>query len=319
MSPIMRTSKFRLAVLLLAASALAQATTCNLSLSPQNFLVLPAGGQGSLGVTVADQVNCSWIVLGSASSTWVTVTSGGGATGNGSIGFTIAANGGPTPRLGAITVVNTGNPAIAYLVQILQTGVGTPQVFADVTTADPNFNYISLFQSLGETNGCAVNPPLYCGDTPVTRRQAAVFLVRAIYGGDNFTYTLSPYFVDVPITDLNFKHVQKLRDLGITNGCSTVPSLYCPDMPVTRGQVATLAMRAKFTEPVADQALHNSPTPYFADVPASDPFFPFIQKMKDFGITAGCAPPNYCSAQAVTRAQIAVFIMRLFFTPYIPY
>jgi len=315
----MRTSKFRLAFLLLAASALAQATTCNLSLSPQNFLVLPAGGSGSLGVTVADQANCTWLVLGSASNTWVTVTSGGGGIGNGSIGFTIAANGGTAPRLGTITVVNTGNPAITYLVQILQNGTGTPQVFADVSPANQFFSYISLFQTLGETNGCSAVPPLYCPDTPVTRRQAAVFLVRAIYGGDNFTYTASPYFADVPITDLNFKHVQKLKDLGITNGCSLAPSLYCPDMPVTRGQVATLAMRAKFTEPVADQALNNSPTPYFADVPQANPFFTFIQKMRDFGITQGCAPPNYCPAEPVTRAQIAVFVMRLFFTPYLAY
>jgi hypothetical protein len=304
---------------LLATSGLSQAATCNLTLSPQNFLVLPAGGSGSLTVTVADQANCTWLVLGSASSSWVTVTSGGGSTGNGSIGFTIAANSGSAPRLATISVANTGNPAILYLVQIEQRGVGTPQDFADVPPSNANFDFVALFKALGETNGCGINPPTYCVDTPATRRNTAVFLIRAIMGGDNFSYTLTPYFADVPQTDPNFKHIQKLRDLHITNGCSAAPVLFCPDLPVTRGMAATLAMRAKFTEQVADQALGNSPTPYFADVPPGNAYFNFVQKMKDMGITQGCAPPNYCPDQQVTRGSIAVFVTRLFFAPYLPY
>ncbi len=305
--------------MLLATVGLAQAATCNLSLSPQNFIVLPAGGSGSTALTVADQANCNWLVLGSATSTWVTVTSGFSGTGNGAVGFTIAANTSPTPRLGTISIVNTGNPAILYLVHFEQKGVGTAQDFADVPPENPNFDFVSLFKAAGETNGCGINPPTYCVDMPASRRNTAVFLIRAIMGGDNFTYTTSPYFQDVPDTDPNFKHIQKLRDLHITNGCSAAPALFCPELAVTRGMVATLAMRAKFTEQVADQALGNSPTPYFADVPPANAYFTFVQKMKDMGITQGCAPPNFCPDQPVTRGSIAVFIMRLLFTPYITY
>lgn len=52
--------------------------------------------------------------------------------------------------------------------------------------------------------------------------------------------------------------------------------------------------------------------PYFEDVPESHPFYSFIQQMKERGITAGCSqnPPRYCPDDAVTRGQLAAFLMR---------
>ena len=58
--------------------------------------------------------------------------------------------------------------------------------------------------------------------------------------------------------------------------------------------------------------------PYFADVPDSGgtaTYFKFVQRMKQDGITGGCATavapalPDYCPDEAVTRAQMAVFMM----------
>jgi len=50
-------------------------------------------------------------------------------------------------------------------------------------------------------------------------------------------------------------------------------------------------------------------TPYFSDVPAINPFFPFIQKMAQMGITAGCGNGLYCPDETLTRGQMAVFIV----------
>jgi hypothetical protein len=50
-------------------------------------------------------------------------------------------------------------------------------------------------------------------------------------------------------------------------------------------------------------------TRYFTDVPPSNPFFPFVQKMAQVGITAGCAPGLYCPDETLTRGQMAVFIV----------
>ncbi|HKN19063.1 MAG TPA: ABC transporter ATP-binding protein, partial [Dissulfurispiraceae bacterium] len=49
----------------------------------------------------------------------------------------------------------------------------------------------------------------------VTREQLSVFIIRALCG-ENFTFTTTPYFSDVPSTETFFRHVQKMKDLGIT-------------------------------------------------------------------------------------------------------
>jgi len=45
-------------------------------------------------------------------------------------------------------------------------------------------------------------------------------------------------FNDVPVSHPFFKFVEALKASGITAGCSVSPPLYCPDSPLTRGQMA---------------------------------------------------------------------------------
>src|SRR5579871_4226115 len=58
--------------------------------------------------------------------------------------------------------------------------------------------------------------------------------------------------------------------------------------------------------------------PYFTDVPSTHPYFPWIQKMKQLGITSGCNTTTYCPDDPVTREQMAVFIMRGAFNQLLP-
>ena len=50
----------------------------------------------------------------------------------------------------------------------------------------------------------------------------------------------------------------------------------------------------------------------FADVPLTQPFAKWIEQLAREGITAGCSinPPQYCPDPGVTRAQMAVFLLR---------
>ena len=52
-------------------------------------------------------------------------------------------------------------------------------------------------------------------------------------------------------------------------------------------------------------------TPSFGDVPSTHPFYEYIELMKAAGITAGCGGGNYCPDAAVTRGQMAVFLVRV--------
>jgi hypothetical protein len=53
-------------------------------------------------------------------------------------------------------------------------------------------------------------------------------------------------------------------------------------------------------------------TPSFQDVPATHPFFPYIEALKASGITGGCwlFPPRFCPDSPLTRGQMAVFLSK---------
>ena len=174
--------------------------------------------------------------------------------------------------------------------------------FDDVPNTNAFFKFINLLYQKGITGGCAADPLAYCPDSSTTRGEMAVFLITAMFGGNSFTYTTTPYFNDVPASNLFFKYIQKLKDLGITSGCGS--NNYCPDDPVTRGEMAVLVIASRY----GSIPLSYPPTPYFTDVPASSNYFPFVQKMAQLGITSGCAVGLYCPNDSLTRGQMAVFI-----------
>ncbi len=93
----------------------------------------------------------------------------------------------------------------------------------------------------GITKGC--NPPenyLYCPDDTVTRGQMAAFLVRAL----GLTDTGTTDFVDDNGSVFE-PSIEKLAAAGITKGCNPPTNdHFCPDDPVTRGQMAAFMKRA---------------------------------------------------------------------------
>ena len=46
------------------------------------------------------------------------------------------------------------------------------------------------------------------------------------------------------------------------------------------------------------------------DLPATDPYFRFVQQMRDLGFWTGCGATLYCESSMVTRDQMAPMIMR---------
>ena len=54
-------------------------------------------------------------------------------------------------------------------------GVAT---FNDVPTNHPFFQFVEALSASGITAGCQANPPLYCPDAPLTRKQMAAFLAK---------------------------------------------------------------------------------------------------------------------------------------------
>jgi hypothetical protein len=116
-------------------------------------------------------------------------------------------------------------------------------------------------------------------------------------------------FSDVPANHPFWTWIEALLAAGITGGCATSPPQYCPDDAVTRAQMAVFLLRAVhgagYQPPAATGTM-------FPDVPASQPLAKWIEQLAREGITGGCStsPPQYCPDDAVTRAQMAVFLLR---------
>jgi hypothetical protein len=73
----------------------------------------------------------------------------------------------------------------------------------------------------------------------------AAFLIRArlaVAAGQTFPFPNTFAFADVPPSYLTYDAIQKMKEQGITSGCSA--SAYCPDQFTTRGQMSVFLMRA---------------------------------------------------------------------------
>jgi hypothetical protein len=190
------------------------------------------------------------------------------------------------------------------------------QVFSDVSPSEYYFDAVNLMSAKGITAGCGSGQ--YCPTENVTRAQMAIFIVRAIEGGDNFTFAATPWFTDVQSADFGFKWIQKMKELGITAGCGN--NRYCPESPVTRDEMAIFIIRARLGVNLAgaNPSFVYPATPFFTDEPGSDFGFPWVQRMKLESITAGCGANIYCPGNPVTRGDMAIFIMRGAFNRLLP-
>jgi hypothetical protein len=130
----------------------------------------------------------------------------------------------------------------------------------------------------------------------------AVWLVRALDGSDPPRSGTSR-FADVESWRWWSPYVERLADLGVTAGCSTDPARYCPNVPVTRGQMASFLRRAFRLDP--------APPAGFTDT-AGSAHESAIDALAAAGITAGCAktPARYCPSVPVTRGQMASLLHR---------
>ena len=76
---------------------------CTYTLSSPGASYTASGGSGSVSVTASNS-SCTWTAVSNAPS-WITVTSGSSGTGNGTIGFSVAANSGVL-QSGTITIAD---------------------------------------------------------------------------------------------------------------------------------------------------------------------------------------------------------------------
>ena len=177
--------------------------------------------------------------------------------------------------------------------------------FSDVAPEYWAFNFVEQLAASAITGGCGNGN--YCPEDSVTRAQMAVFLERGIHGSDFSPPAASgTLFLDVAANAFAAAFIEQLFVDGITGGCGN--NKYCPSDPVTRGQMAVFLLRAKH----GSSYLPPPATGVFSDVPLNMSFAPWIEQLAVESITGGCGNGNYCPENPVTRAQMAVFLVRTF-------
>jgi hypothetical protein len=147
----------------------------------------------------------------------------------------------------------------------------------------------------GITSGCSAH--LYCPTSDVTRAQMGSFLARAM----SLPASATDYFTDDNGTT-HEANINRIAKAGITSGCA--PSLYCPDDPVTRGQMASFLARAL-------GLTAGGTIDYFTDDNGTT-HETNINRLRHAAITYGCTATTYCPNANVTRGQMAAFLHRAF-------
>ena len=255
-------------------------------------------------------------VSGSGNSYTVTVNTGSGSgtlrldvTDNDSI-----LNGTGTPLGGAGSGNGNFTTGETYTISKAWT-------FADVDMDYWAWRWIEGFYGRGITTGCVAAPLLYCPERAVTRAEMAVFILRA-KNDDAYQPPLqSGTFADVPVAGKEWMlpWIEQFYDEGVTTGCALNPLRYCPERNVTRAEAAVFLLRAKNGAGYQPPA---STSPIFADTPISGKEWmqPWIEEFYRQGYTTGCrvSPLRYCPERNVTRAEMAVFISRVYNIPQLP-
>jgi subtilisin-like proprotein convertase family protein len=120
-----------------------------------------------------------------------------------------------------------------------------------------------------------------------------------------WTLHIGGSFADVATDNLFYPFIENIFHNGVTGGCT--PTDYCPTGTALRKQMAVFVLKAKegpgYTPPPA--------TGIFTDVPAANPFAPWIEELFHRNVVAGCGPgPTYCPDSPVLRQQMAVFLLK---------
>ncbi len=111
-------------------------------------------------------------------------------------------------------------------------------------------------------------------------------------------------FFDVPPGHPFHADIVTIAREDITAGCGG--GNYCPADPVTRAQMAVFLLKSKNG---ADW-VPSEFGPIFDDVPNGAFACFWINNLWNISVTGGCGGNNYCPDASVTRAQMAVFILK---------
>jgi len=187
--------------------------------------------------------------------------------------------------------------------------------FSDVPPGHWAYNDIERLYRDGFVAGCQATPVRkYCPADPLTRAQAAVFVVRGVRGA-GFTppQPRQSAFADVPQTHWGVEWIEQLWQDGFTAGCATGPLRFCSEAPHTRAEATVFfvrMLRGKDYLPVEPSSLA------YTDVALGTWYRKWVGAAYADGLTADCEDlPNrgddrFRPEEPITRAEAACMMAK---------
>jgi len=175
--------------------------------------------------------------------------------------------------------------------------------FGDVPSSYWAFLWIDSIYNAGITSGYPDGT--YRPANPVTRAEMAVFLL----GG--MGVSAPPKDGSHPFSDISGhwaeKYIEELYDQGITGGYPD--GTYRPENQVTRAEMAIFLLKGIGVSPPPLDGSHpfSDISGHWAEI--------FIEELYDQGITGGYPDGTYRPESKVTRAEMAVFLVKTFSLP----
>jgi hypothetical protein len=152
----------------------------------------------------------------------------------------------------------------------------------------------------------------YHPERSVTRDQMAVYLARALAGGDEAVPDgpSQPTFSDVPASHWAFRQIEYAHSRDVVEGYPE--GLYCPEQVVDRGQMAAFVARAMAGGETALAAYSPPEAPSFPDVQPDAWMYPHLEYIKERKVVSGYEDGLYHPEGICTRDQMAVYLVRAF-------
>jgi hypothetical protein len=171
--------------------------------------------------------------------------------------------------------------------------VSTSQRFTDVPAGHTHARAIEALAASRISEGCTTRE--FCPSRTVTRAQVATFVTRAkpLPAGPTSTFR--------DATGPHRAGIEAAAAADVTRGCT--PTRFCPQDPVTRGQLASMLQRA-----LGLPARPNR----FRDVPAGHTHAGAIGALAEAGIALGNGDGTYSPNRNLTRGQMASLLQRAF-------
>ncbi len=258
----------------------------------------------SVPLTGSGGVSCAWLpVTGLSDAASCTPTATPPSTT--SYGLTVtAANGCASTNVASVTVTVNITPALPVITAPLSVPVGASGASASVVN-HAGASWTWTLSGGVITAGQGSRQIVFDAASPGTTMHCTVTESASGCTSPMAEKDIQVDFLDVPPTNLFHDFVNTVARNGVTAGCGG--GNYCGVSNITRAQMAVFLLKAKYGAAYVPPAATGA---VFLDVPSNSFAAAWIEELAALGVTGGCGGGNYCPTSPVTRAQMAVFLLK---------